>query len=91
MTLSMLRKSRLATPNRSSMKQVKHVLVEDLARQLVTEVLAGPRVVLLVLVVDALEEVGNPADAALGQRNPDVGELAEHRVTRSGRSPPARC
>ena len=45
MTLSMLRKSRLATPKRSSMKQVDDVLVEDLARQPVAEVLTRPGVV----------------------------------------------
>ena len=43
------------------------------------EVLARPRVVALVDPVDAVEEVRDPADAALGQRHPQVGELAQHR------------
>ena len=71
----MLRCARLATPNVSSMKHVTNVLVEHLARELVAEVLAGPRVVVPVDVVDPLEEVRDPADAALGQRDLQVGNL----------------
>src|ERR1035437_9422769 len=52
---------------------------EHLARQLVAEVLAGPQMMLAVLVVDPLEEVWDPPDAALGQRDLQVGELAQHR------------
>ena len=55
------------------------VLVEDLAGELVAEVLAGPGVVAAVVVVNALEEVRDPADPALGQRDLQVGELAQHR------------
>ena len=55
------------------------VLVEHLARQLVAEVLAGPVVVALVVVIDSLEEVRDPADAALGQGDLEVRELAQHR------------
>ena len=53
------------------------VLVEDLARELVAEVLVRPRLVVLVGEVDAVEEVRDPADAALGERELQVGELAE--------------
>ena len=56
----------------------QHVLVEDLTGQLVPEVLAGPGVVLLVLVVDALQEVGNPTDPAFGEGDPHVREAPEH-------------
>ena len=57
----------------------EHVLVEDLARQPAAEVLAGPGVVAAVAVVDALEEVRDPADAALRQRDLEVRELPEDR------------
>ena len=47
--------------------------------QLVAEVLARPLVVVLVDVVDPLEEVRDPADAALGQGEAQVRELAQDR------------
>ena len=50
------------------MKQRLHVLAEHLARELVAEVGAGPPVVVVVDEVGLLEEVGHPADAALGER-----------------------
>jgi hypothetical protein len=55
----------------------EEVLPEHLARQLVAEVLAGPEVVHVVGAVDAVEEVGDPAGAALGQGDAQVGELLE--------------
>ncbi len=55
------------------------VLHEHLARHLRAEVRAGPRLVHAVRVVEALEEVGDPPDATLGQRDGEVGELLEHR------------
>ena len=53
-----------------------HALHEHLARQLAAEVGERPRLVHLVGVVDALEEVGDPADPAFRQRDRHVGELA---------------
>ena len=44
------------------------LLVEHLARDAIAHVLAGPEAVAFVRVVDALAEVGNPADAALAER-----------------------
>src|SRR5581483_1604797 len=55
------------------------VLVEHLARELVAEVLPRPRAVVVVVVVNPLEEVRDPPDAALGQGEADVRELAQHR------------
>ena len=54
-------------------------LAEDLAGELVAEVLARPRLVVRVDVVDPLQEVRDPADAALGQGEAEVRELAQHR------------
>ena len=54
-------------------------VLEDLARQLVAEVLTGPLAVVLVDVVDALEGVGDPADAALGEGEVQVLVLAQDR------------
>src|SRR3954454_3031717 len=55
----------------------EEVLAEDLARQLVAEVLSGPEVVELVRAVDALEEVGDPAGTPFRQRELDARELGE--------------
>ena len=53
-------------------------LAEHLTGQHVAEVLTGPRLVVGVDVVDPLQEVRDPADAALRQRQPQVGELPQH-------------
>ncbi len=53
------------------------MVAEHLAGHLLAEVLAGPRRVHLVGAVDALEEVRNPAGAALGQRDLEVGILLD--------------
>jgi hypothetical protein len=53
-------------------------VLEDLARELVAEVLPGPLVVVLVDVVDALEGIGDPADAALGEGEVEVLVLAQN-------------
>ena len=47
--------------------------------------------VVLVDVVDALEEVRDPADAAFGQRDLQVGELPQHRRPDQVGRAPARC
>ena len=52
-------------------------LLEQLAGQHVPEVLAGPLVVVLVDVVDALERVGDPADTAFGEREAEILVLAQ--------------
>src|SRR4051794_4723437 len=54
------------------------VVAEDLAGQPVAEVLTRPRPVVLVHVVDAFEEVRDPANAALGESELDGGELPQH-------------
>ena len=56
----------------------EEVLAEHLARQLAAEVLTGPRAVHVVGAVEAVEEVRDPAGAALGERELDVGELLDH-------------
>ena len=48
----------------------------------VAEVDPGPGAVVLVREVAALEEVGHPTDAALGEREPQVGERSAARGTR---------
>ena len=53
-------------------------LLEQLARQLVAEVLARPRMVALVDPVDAVEEVRDPPDAAFGQREAQRREGPQH-------------
>src|SRR5437588_4454544 len=62
------------------------LLVEDLRRQLSAEVLVRPHVVVVVHVVDPLEEVRDPSDAAFGKGDLEVGKLpqngAEHDVGR---------
>ena len=54
-------------------------LEEDLAGELVAEVLVRPRPVVLVDGVDPLEEVGDPSDAAFAQGKGEVRKLAEQR------------
>jgi len=55
-----------------------HVLAPHLARLAALEVLVRPGVVVLVHVVGALEEVRDPADAALGQRDLQLRVLLQH-------------
>ena len=52
-------------------------VLEDLAGEHVPEILPGPLVVVLVHVVDALEGVGDPADATLREGEVEVGVLAQ--------------
>ena len=56
----------------------EHPVLEHLTRELVAEVLSRPAVMALIRVVGPLEPVGNPSDAALGQGELHVGELAQH-------------
>ena len=72
-------RSRLATPGRVVDEAQHDALEEHLARQPTAEVLAGPLVVARVDPVDPVTEVRDPADATLGQRDLQVGELAQHR------------
>ncbi len=54
------------------------MLAEHLAGEAAAEVLLGPGVVHLVGAVDPVEEVGDPAGAALGQRDAQVGVGLDH-------------
>ena len=54
----------------------REVAAEDVGRRQPTEVGAGPGVVMAVRVIHALEGVGNPADATLGEGDDQIGELA---------------
>ena len=54
------------------------MLAEHLAGQPAPEVLLRPGAVHLVGAVDPVEEVGDPAGAALGQGDPQVGVGLEH-------------
>ena len=60
---------------------MKHVMMRSLNSSLGSwspKSASGPRLVVLVDVVDPLEEVRDPADAALGQGELEVGELLQH-------------
>ena len=56
----------------------EEVLPEHLARETAPEVLQRPRGVHLEGAVDALEEVGDPPRAALGEGDAQVGVLLDH-------------
>ena len=86
-SLSMPMRWRSCDADRVGDEAGQEVLAEHLARQLVAEVLAGPQAVHVVGAVEPLEEVGDPAGAAFGQREADVGELLDHAVTTAGRRP----
>ena len=66
----------------------QEVLAEHLAGQLAAEVLPRPGRVHLVGAVEPLEEVRDPAGAALGQGDLDVREVLDHAGTRAGRRRP---
>ena len=59
-------------------REMSAVLAEHIRGSAVTEVLTGPRVVYLVGAIETIEEVGDPARAALRERDMQRGELLEH-------------
>ena len=67
--LSMPISSRSCDADRVGDEAGEEVLAEHVARQPVAEVLSGPEVVHVVGAVEPVEEVGDPAGAALGQRD----------------------
>ena len=74
-------RSRSSRPGRVGDVAGQDVLTEHLGGQLAPEVVAAVQPALVLEVpVDAVEVEGDPADAALGQRHPEVGELTQRRT-----------
>ena len=65
-------------PHRLVDERQDHLAAENLARQLVTEVLPRPSAVMPVGPIDTLEEERHPSDAAFRQREPHAGEPPQH-------------
>ena len=65
-------------PDRIGDEAREDVLAEDISRRAIAEILPRPEVMHVVGAVDAIEEIGDPAGSAFGERDAHVGELLEH-------------